>query len=121
MLDNKYNLSPRKQFCDAYAGSDKKRNSRNFQLADLEEDYIKTSDGLTTLPPRDAVYDPDFIISIQQACLMLMDTEREREIGLGSMYKFDAMSEGQCLVSQEFANQLKIKKGDIMYVQMYMY
>jgi len=52
---------------------------------------------------------------------MLMDTEKEREIGLGTMYKYEAMSEGQCTISKEFADQLKVEVGDVMYVQMYMY
>ena len=52
---------------------------------------------------------------------MLMDTEKEREIGLGTMYKYESMSEGQCTISKEFADQLKVEVGDVMYVQMYMY
>ena len=52
---------------------------------------------------------------------MLMDTDREREIGLGTRYKFDAMSEGQCLVSTDLAEMLELEENDLMYMSLSMF
>jgi len=34
--------------------------------------------------------------------LFLMDTERENEIGLGPEYPYDALGEGECIVSSDY-------------------
>ena len=39
----------------------------------------------------------------QEDCLILMDTEREREIGLGTQYDYPALKDGECLISDSLA------------------
>jgi hypothetical protein len=55
------------------------------------------------------------------ACLMFLDTEIERKMGVGAKYKFDPMKEGQCLVNSETAGQLNVTRGQIIAVKMEMF
>ena len=41
-------------------------------------------------------YEPQF--TFVEICLGLIDTDREREIGLGQTYPFQALAAGECLV-----------------------
>jgi len=98
VTDHKYNLSPRKQFCGAKLGTDYSSMRTSYDeiyMQDYEKDFIKTSDGLITLPSRDSIYSS---LKKQKypylTCVMLMDTDRERNIKLGMKYKFPAMTEG---------------------------
>jgi hypothetical protein len=50
-----------------------------------------------------------------EECLILMDTEREREIGLGSQYPYPALKTGECLVGEEYASILGVTEGDYIY------
>jgi len=52
---------------------------------------------------------------------MFIDTQVEKDIELGSRYKFDPMSEAQCLVNQQMADSLNLEEGFIMYVKVDMY
>ena len=51
--DNKYNLTPRKTFCGADFGSDyglKRTLYDEYYMQEYERNFIRTSDGLITLP-----------------------------------------------------------------------
>lgn len=52
---------------------------------------------------------------------MLLDTDIERNIGLGTKYEFSAMEEGQCLINEGLAQQMKVEKDDIIYQKIDMY
>ena len=54
-------------------------------------------------------------------CVMLMDTDKERSIGLGTSYKQDQMKEGECMISKDIAKNLALQEGDIMYLSLQMY
>ena len=56
-----------------------------------------------------------------QSCLMFMDTQLERDIDLGSRYKFEPMKEGECLINEQMAESLKVLEGDIIYTKIDMY
>ena len=45
----------------------------------------------------------------------MLDTERELEIGLGPEYPFNALADGECIVSSEFSDKVKI--GDWVNIQ----
>ena len=51
----------------------------------------------------------------QEDCLILMDTEMEREIGLGNQYNYPALKDGECLISDGLAQTLEVKEGDYIY------
>jgi ABC-type antimicrobial peptide transport system permease subunit len=46
---------------------------------------------------------------------MLMDTDREREISLGITYPFEALKQGECLISQQMAEKLQVGVGENVY------
>ena len=50
-----------------------------------------------------------------------MDTQREKDIDLGSKYEFSPMTQGQCFVNEEQADSLGVKEGGIIYIKMEMY
>lgn len=75
---------------------------------------MPTPDGKTMLPPRDMVYNQYRRYQLQ-SCVMFIDTQMERDIDLGSKYKFDPMTEGQCLINNYQAASLQIEQGDILY------
>lgn len=45
----------------------------------------------------------------------MIDTLKEREIEAGVDYKFDPMTQGQCLMNQYQAAELGIKENDVFY------
>lgn len=107
VVEKKFNLAPRKQFCGGKAGSDWTADAREEQkkfkgvlnaddyadyVSNSESGFVKTNDGLTTVPSRDRVYNYEREYGLQ-ACLMFFDTQIERDIELGSRYEFDPMSE----------------------------
>lgn len=67
MVDDKYNLAPRKQFCKSAVGSKRDRAMRqryddqyNKERKEKEEaSYRTTLDGKNTVPKRSDVYSPD--------------------------------------------------------------
>lgn len=85
-----------------------------------ESTFMQTTDGKSSLPNREEIYSQStpYLFS---GCVMLMDTEKEREIGLGTAYKLDEMNEGECLISQDIADNLALEEGDIMYLSLQMY
>ena len=56
----------------------------------------------------------------QKGCLMLMDTQRERDIDLGSKYQMRPMWQGECLISESMATQLGqvTDKGTVIYLKL---
>jgi len=48
---------------------------------------------------------------------MFMDTQLEKDIKLGSKYKYPSMTEGQCMINTYMANQMKVNETDLVYVQ----
>ena len=47
--------------------------------------------------------------------LIMLDTEREKEIGLGPEYPYDALADGECIISSEFSDKVEI--GDWVKIQ----
>ena len=74
----------------------------------IKSKFISTKEGVA-LPSRAMVYDKDewgidspFSKSRKtkvQSCLMLMDTQLEREMELGLHYKLPPMKQGQCMIN----------------------
>ena len=77
VVDHKYNLAPRKQFCGTRITSDFPGDSikryddvyKNY----VEKKYMTTPDGLTKVPDREFVYNFDRRY-MYQACIMFFDT-----------------------------------------------
>ena len=46
---------------------------------------------------------------------MAMDTEREKEIGLGPKWPFKALNQGECLAYTKFSSTYDVKAGDEIY------
>ena len=116
VTDAQYNFAPRKQFCGAVIGSAPKiEDSMDQEI--FEQGFIRTQDGLTTLPGPAQVYGGSQKYQFS-TCVMLMDTDRERDINLGALYKEDAMTEGQCWIPKFLADEMKVQEGDIVYNKM---
>lgn len=101
VTSQKYNLSPRKQFCGLSVGSEYGKMNQLYDdeyMQRYERSFYTSTDGKTRLPPRSEVYKKDRDYSMT-GCVMFMDTQRERDIDLGSKYTYDPMNEGECLVS----------------------
>ena len=52
---------------------------------------------------------------------MLIDTDLERKIGLGTRYPFESLGRGECMMHERMATALRLKEGDIFYLQVDMY
>ena len=46
---------------------------------------------------------------------MLIDTQRESDIGLASRYKYPPMKDGECFVDQQMARNLMVEEGDVIF------
>lgn len=49
-------------------------------------------------------------------CLMLIDTELERKIELGTRYPFKPLGRGECMMHERMAVALRLKEGDVFYL-----
>ena len=67
-------------------------------MANYESSFIKTKDGKLSMPSYSDMYDKKRDYKYE-TCLLLFDTEIERNISLGTDYKYDPMTEGQCLIN----------------------
>lgn len=117
ITDNKYNLAPRKTFCGSRLGTDYsniRTSYDEYYMQEYEREFLRTSDGQTTLPKPENIYGSNKDYPYQ-TCVVLMDTEREREIHLGAKYKYPAMTEGQCLINKYMADQMNVVEGDVVY------
>lgn len=52
-------------------------------------------------------------------CVMLMDTDRETEIGLGSDYPYEPLAAGECLIPSIFATDFSVGDEFEIYVSLY--
>ena len=52
---------------------------------------------------------------------MLIDTDIERSIKIGTNYTYDPMTEGQCFINSKLAKQMNMTEGDILHQKMDMY
>lgn len=119
----RFNLAPRKQFCGVEIAAD-----RSAATAVDADDWEVTEDGTMRrkMPTRWQVYSGGRAGNggrgqSMQGCLMLFDTDRERDIGLGVRYPFKALEEGECVIHERMATALRLKVGDIFYVKVDMY
>lgn len=125
---NEYNLSPRKAFCGAKAGSTFPRERRekfteDSGLQDLdwfimeERDYVTTSDNANLVPSLAQLqYNYSAVEYHDEMCAIFFDTDRERSISSGLSYPFDRMNEGECIVHQELADSLAVDRGDMFFI-----
>mmetsp|Transcript_18728 Transcript_18728/g.17853 ORF Transcript_18728/g.17853 Transcript_18728/m.17853 type:complete len:82 (+) Transcript_18728:714-959(+) len=51
-----------------------------------------------------------------KSCLVVFDTQRERDIKLGIAYKFDPLEEGYCNINNQQQKVLTIEEGDFVYM-----
>ena len=54
-----------------------------------------------------------------QPNVVFIDTEREKEIGLGPDWPFEPMKETECIINKEIANKYDIKVGDEITPHLY--
>lgn len=124
---SKYNFSPRKQFCGAYIAGDGLGDYDDEYVESKRANYRTTTDGKNKLPPRSEAYmSMEQKIRLgrnydQQACLMFMDTQRERNIQLGNRYKNRPMTEGECLINYEKAAAIGVKQGSTAWLNVNMF
>ena len=60
------------------------------------------------LAPRMVFTDTEIADSTYTATVILMDTERESDIGLGPDYPFDPLGAGECIVSDAYSENFGI-------------
>jgi hypothetical protein len=121
---SKFNLAPRKQFCDSHVGTNYPAAIADMdkeELSDYSSDFIRA--GKTKLPPIDKYKNNEKKDRLfpHAECLMLMDTEKERTINLGSRYTFPPLDEGECFINEDQAMIMKVKEGDYIYHSLNMY
>ena len=73
-----------------------------------------------TFPTRVQTYNK-FVPYTEIGCVTLMDSDREKEIGVGKLWPYDKMERTQCTISDRMAEQLDVGVGDIMYIKLDMY
>jgi len=66
------------------------------------------------------VYNQVYFSERFKGTLILMDTDREKEIKLGREYPYGAMQYAQCIIHENQAEILNVKLGDILYGKMVM-
>lgn len=56
-----------------------------------------------------------------QMCMMLMDTNQERNINLGDRYKFRPLQQGECWVNYQMSSSLDVEEDHAvkMYINMF--
>lgn len=116
----KFNLAPRKQFCGVSLGADIPDEIQGDTGPDprlLPENATSSFINPKPFPSRDW-FNNGYRPIRAQGCLMLLDTDRERQIGLGSRYPHKAMKEGECMLNEMMASKLNVAEGDIMFVRM---
>ena len=52
---------------------------------------------------------------------MAMDTQREKDIGLGPDWPYGVLNEGECIAASTFGDDYEIKDGDTIYFQINLY
>ena len=49
-------------------------------------------------------------------CLKFIDTDKEKQIGVGTSWPFEKLAPNECLISNQFQKQYKINVGDNVLV-----
>lgn len=57
-----------------------------------------------------------FSVYSEGGYLSLIDTQREKDISVGTKYPFEPMKSKECTISSQLASRIHVKKGDIMFV-----
>jgi hypothetical protein len=52
----------------------------------------------------------------EKGCLMLIDTDRERQVQVGTRYPFKPMESKECTISESMAKWLNVRQNDIVYL-----
>ena len=120
-VGTKYNISPRKQFCDAKVASDfgeKRAKYDSEYMKEYEKQNFVNVSSKWTMPKRENI--PTLFFNYS-SCLMLIDTDREKEIGLGASYNFAKLDVGECFINNQMAESLKVTTGDVIYNQLNLY
>ena len=123
VTNNEYRLSPRKYF-ETDAGSDYgvlRMALGKVYMDDYQESFINTTDGLTTLQPYNYMYSGQIGYDFFQMSLYLIDTLQEREIGVGTKYKYDPIPEGHCIINNQFSEDIQLGEGDLLYQKLDIY
>lgn len=124
VTNSKFNLAPRKQFCQSQVGTNYPAAIADLDKEELSEyssDFIRA--GKTKLPPMDKYRTEDKKERLfpHRECLMLMDTEKERAINLGSRYTFPPLEEGECFINEDQAMLMNVAEGGYIYHSVNMY
>ena len=49
---------------------------------------------------------------------MAMDTDREKEIGLGPKWPYFPLKDGECMASTTFSQEYEVNEGDVIYFRL---
>ena len=49
-------------------------------------------------------------------CVKFIDTDKEKQIGIGSAWPFEKLKPNECLISNQFQKQHKVNVGDTVFV-----
>lgn len=119
LYQEKYNLSPRKYICGIQISSDL-YNPMIYYTDDTTSStgqWKSQFDKETGFPSRDQMYGGN-MFNTGTVCIIFMDTEREKEIGLATEYKFEPLKYGECNINSKQQEILGIKEGDFVYFEM---
>jgi hypothetical protein len=107
-----YRLSPRKVWDSVTITSDKQA-AYDEEFTQMKEAHYQMNADSVTLPKRTEMYRRNMVdlSSAKTGSLLLIDTQRERDINLAMGYKFDPLKEGECIISRTRASQLLVEPG----------
>ena len=71
------------------------------------------------LAPRMHYYDSTYVVTLgfKNARLAVIDTDREKEIGLGTQYPYGPLGSGECIISKDYEDYPKIRKNGEIKLQ----
>ena len=55
----------------------------------------------------------------EKGCIMTMDTEREKEIGLGTLYPYGKLAPGECIINSFWHEEYGLGIGDQVQISLY--
>jgi hypothetical protein len=70
------------------------------------------------ISPRSKYCDSRIDNVLGDLCVVGIDSVREREIGVGTSWPFGTLSEGSCLISEQFALKLDFSVGSNFLISM---
>ena len=64
-------------------------------------------------------YDNTYVVTLnfEPARLYVIDTDREKEIGLGPQYPYGPLASGECIISSDYEEFPRIKKNGEIKLQ----